>query len=161
MCIEQSPVVDVVAIGCSNGTISLINLKFDSLLLTFTQKEGPVTSLTFLTDTRLDISLLASTSLHSGSSVLWDLNGKKIHCQIKPHSGKPINSLCFLSGEPVLLTTSDDDNSIKMWLLEKGQSQPRLLKERTGHSEAPQRIRFYGGMDDRSARNIISAGKDG
>jgi hypothetical protein len=55
--------VDVVAIGCTNGSVSLVNLKMDEVLLTFTQKEGPISSVSFLTDTRLGLSLLASTSL--------------------------------------------------------------------------------------------------
>ena len=62
-CIEQSPVVDVVAMGCANGSVCLVNLKMDEVLLTFTQKEGPISSVSFLTDTRLGVSLLASTSL--------------------------------------------------------------------------------------------------
>jgi U3 small nucleolar RNA-associated protein 21 len=53
-----------------------------------------------------------------------------------------------LPNEPVLISASEDDNSIKMWLLEKGQSEPRLLRERTGHAEAPVKLRFYGGLDD-------------
>ena len=51
-----------------------------------------------------------------------------------------------------------------MWFLEKGQAQPRLLKERSGHAEAPTRIRFYGGLDDpvmQGARHLISCSKDG
>jgi U3 small nucleolar RNA-associated protein 21 len=64
----------------------------------------------------------------------------------------------------VLVTASEDDNSIKMWLFEKGQALPRLLKERCGHAEAPHKIRFYGGLDDptmQGARNILTCSKDG
>ena len=62
------------------------------------------------------------------------------------------------------MSASEDDNSLKMWLFEKGQSQPRLLKERCGHAEAPHMIRFYGGQDDptmQGARNLITCSKDG
>ena len=41
---------------------------------------------------------------------------------------------------------------------------PRLLKERSGHAEAPHLIRFYGGLDDprmHGARNLITCSKDG
>jgi len=107
-CLQQSPVVDIVAVGCADGQIHLMNLRFNSVLLSFTQKEGPIASLSFLTDTRLEVSLLASTSKQSGSVALWDLNAKKIHCEIKaPHGGKTINTLCFLDNEPVLLTASE------------------------------------------------------
>jgi hypothetical protein len=85
-----------------------MNLRFNQVLLSFTQKEGPIANLSFLTDQRLDLSLLASTSKGSGSVVLWDLNAKKIHCEIKaPHSGKALNTLEFLDNEPVLLTASE------------------------------------------------------
>jgi len=53
-----------------------------------------------------------------------------------------------MPNEPILLSSSEDDNSLKMWFFEKGLTQPRLLKERCGHAETPHRIRFYGGKDD-------------
>ena len=65
-----------------------------------------------------------------------------------PHSGRFINSINFIPNEPVLVSASEEDNSVKMWLFEKGQSEPRLLRERCGHAEAPSKIRFYGGLDD-------------
>lgn len=81
-----------------------------------------------------------------------------------PHNGRKVTNLEFMPNEPILISASDEDNSIKMWLFEKGLTQPRLLKERCGHAEAPHRIRFYGGKDDpvnHGARNIISASSDG
>mmetsp|Transcript_16459 Transcript_16459/g.27936 ORF Transcript_16459/g.27936 Transcript_16459/m.27936 type:complete len:496 (+) Transcript_16459:1240-2727(+) len=51
-----------------------------------------------------------------------------------------------------------------MWLFEKGQGQPRLLKQRQGLAETPSKIRFYGGRDDpvmQGARNIIACAQDG
>jgi len=38
------------------------------------------------------------------------------------------------------------------------------LRERSGHADAPTRIRFYGGLDDpvaHGAKNLISCSKDG
>ena len=81
-----------------------------------------------------------------------------------PHSHHEITHLNFIPNEPVLVSASDEDNSIKMWLFEKGQMKPRLLRERGGHSEAPHMIRFYGGLDDpnmQGARNLISCSRDG
>ena len=96
---------------------------------------------------------------------MWDLNAQKIWAELKtPHNARNISSLSFMPNEPVLVTASEDDNSIKMWLFEKGQSLPRLLKERCGHAEAPHRIRFYGGLDDptmQGARNLLTCSKDG
>ena len=35
-----------------------------------------------------------------------------------------------MPNEPILITSSDDDNSLKMWIFEKGLIQPKFLKER-------------------------------
>ena len=119
------------------------------MLLTFKQKQGIVSHISFLTDTNLGVSLMATACKEGGVIVLWDLNAKKIWTEMKkPHSEKNISSVCFVPNEPVLVTASEDDNSIKMWLFEKGQSEPRLLRERAGHAEPPHKIRFYGGFDD-------------
>lgn len=70
----------------------------------------------------------------------------------------------FMTGEPVLISTSEAGNSVKMWLFEKGQVVPRLLRQRSGHSDTPLKIQFYGGYDDpvmHGARNIISCARDG
>lgn len=121
--------------------------------------------ISFLTDTALGLSLMATASVDGGSIVLWDLNAKKIWAEMKdPHGGRAISSLQFVPNEPVLVSASEADNSIKMWLMEKGQALPRLLRERSGHAEAPHKIRFYGGLDDPSnhgARNLITCSKDG
>ena len=64
----------------------------------------------------------------------------------------------------MIVSSSEDGNSIKMWLFEKGLSVPRLLRQRSGHIESPSRIRFYGGQDDpimHGARNLISCSADG
>ena len=69
-----------------------------------------------------------------------------------------------MNNEPVLITSSADGNSIKMWLFEKGRTEPRLLRQRSGHADQPCKIRFYGGQDDpimHGARNLISCGADG
>ena len=86
----------------------------------------------------------------SGDSVtLWDLNKQKVYSVMQgPHGGRNVASVQFMHNEPVLISTSDDDNSIKMWFFEKGTTQPRLLKERCGHATPPHKIRFYGGKDD-------------
>ena len=63
-CIEQSPVVDVVAVGCSNGEIHIVNLLYDEELVHFTHKGngGRIKSLSFSSDLTLGVSLLASIS---------------------------------------------------------------------------------------------------
>lgn len=53
-----------------------------------------------------------------------------------------------MPNEPILISSSEEDNSLKMWHFEKGITQPRLLKERCGHAETPNKLRFYGGKED-------------
>jgi WD40 repeat protein len=61
--------------------------------------------------------------------VFWDLNQKKIHSTLQnPHAGKQVSDVQFMNNEPVLITSSEEGNSIKMWLFEKGLTVPRLLR---------------------------------
>ena len=163
--IVQSPVINTVAIGYSDGEIQLANLQTDQVLFTFKQTEGSIKGLTFSSDSTMGVSLLASVSGEGSSITLWDLNKQKIYSLIQvPHSGRGISTVQFMPNEPILISASDDDNSLKMWFFEKGTTQPRILKERCGHAETPHRIRFYGGKDDpinQGARNIISCAPDG
>jgi len=55
-CVEQSPAVDVVAVGMSDGRIVLHNLKFDESVVTFLQDDGAVTTLSFRTGTAITAS---------------------------------------------------------------------------------------------------------
>ena len=44
--LEQSPAIDVIGVGMSNGKISLKNIKFDTLICSFRQT-GKITALAF------------------------------------------------------------------------------------------------------------------
>jgi len=113
--------VNIVAIGCSDGSIILLNLLYDELLFTFKQTQGGVNQISFLTDSNLGLSLMATACHDSGVIALWDLNARKIWAEMKhPHSGRAVSSLAFIPNEPVLVSASEDDNSIKMWFFEKG-----------------------------------------
>jgi len=144
--IEQSPLVDIVGLGLESGDIHIVNLKQDKVLTSFSQ-DSPVKSLSFSSDTSLERSLLASCTT-DGNILFWDLNERKIHSVIqKAHNSKTIDKIEFLNNEPIVLSSSGDDNSIKMWLfdMEHGSNvAPRLLKERGGHSDTPHKIEFYG-----------------
>ena len=80
----------------------------------------------------MGVSILASVteSKKSGDRVtFWDLNEKKVFSFLDgAHKGKQISHIKFIHNEPVIITSSNEDNSIKMWLFEKGLSVPRLLK---------------------------------
>ena len=123
-CFEQSPVVDIVAIGFADGQIFLVNLLYNEVLLKFSQDSSRIKSLSFSSDTTLGVSLLASVtdSLEGGQNIVfWDLNQKKILSTLQdPHSKKQISDVQFMANEPVLISSSEEGNSIKMWLFEKG-----------------------------------------
>lgn len=70
------------------------------------------------------------------------------------HNGS-INTLRYLPNEPLLLTTSDD-NSLKLWVFDKMDDGPRLLRYRDGHSAPPLSIRYHGA----NGESILSAGED-
>ena len=143
--IEQSPLPDVVGLGTSEGDIIVANLKSDEIIMRFKQ-DGPVEVLSFSSDSSMETSYIATTSQRQ--LIFWDLNEGRVASKIEiAHGGKKINNISFLSNEPVLVTSSGDENSIKMWLfdLEAGKKiAPRLLKERSGHSDTPNKIQFYG-----------------
>lgn len=148
--IEQSPAVDVVAIGMSNGQIALLNLKVDKILMEFTQEWGIVTGISFRTD---GPTMMATSSIN-GQIAFWDLDEKKVTSTLLAHHDS-ISTLQFLPNEPLLLTTSID-NSLKLWIFDKLDGTPRLLRYREGHSAPPLCIKYHGSKGD----SILSAGED-
>jgi len=141
-CVVQSPVVDVMAVGFESGTILLINLKTNSLLMMF-KSSSKVNDLSFSNCPDLNLSLLASSG--KGEIAFWDLNKKILHYVLKnPHGTFNVENVLFLPGENLLVSSSGNHNSIKMWIFDKDSVVPRLLKEREGHSTNPHFIRFYG-----------------
>eukprot|EP01130_Rhizamoeba_saxonica_P018231 TRINITY_DN9057_c0_g1_i1.p1 TRINITY_DN9057_c0_g1~~TRINITY_DN9057_c0_g1_i1.p1 ORF type:complete len:883 (-),score=176.62 TRINITY_DN9057_c0_g1_i1:97-2664(-) len=148
-CIEQSPAVDVVGIGLKDGRIILHNLKLDKTIFIYEQ-DGAVTSLSFRTDGQ---SFLASSD-KNGSVFIWDLNSKRLHTELEYAHTNAISSIHFFRGEPILLTTGLD-NSIRMWIFDGVDGEARLLRERSGHSKPPTKIKFYV-----SSSMLMSAGND-
>lgn len=148
--IEQSPAIDVVAIGLASGKIVLLNLKADVVLMEFTQEWGAVTGISFRTDGPPQMA----TSSSNGQIAFWNLEEKKIAGTLLAHDDG-IFTLKFMPNEPLLLTTSSD-NSLKLWIFDKLDGNPRLLRYREGHSAAPQFIRYHGAKGD----SILSAGED-
>lgn len=198
-CIEQSPACDVVAVGFSSGDIILINLKFDEILFTFKQSGkgsagngpssdhgGAVCSLSFRTDSAAEKFPYLVSGSDDGRLYVWYLGTgdnddeddeeekeekepRKLMLTIDDaHSGR-IGKVHFMYGEPILITSSED-NSLKTWIFDSPDGSARLLRSREGHSQGgPHRIRFYGGTTNVSMRDnadgysceMLSAGADG
>ncbi|KAJ4709171.1 WD40 repeat [Melia azedarach] len=150
-CCVSSPALDVVAVGCSDGKIHVHNIRFDEELVTFAHStRGAVTSFSFSTDGQ---PLLASGS-SSGVISIWNLEKRRLHSVIREAHDSSITSLHFFANEPVLMSAAAD-NSIKMWIFDTTDGDPRLLRFRSGHSAPPLCIRFYA-----NGRHILSAGQD-
>ncbi|XP_064997081.1 uncharacterized protein LOC135632435 [Musa acuminata AAA Group] len=146
-----SPALDVVAIGCSDGTIHVHNVRYDEELVSFTHStRGAVTALSFRTDGQ---PLLASGG-SSGVISIWNLEKRRLHSVIRDAHDGSIISLHFFANEPVLMSSAAD-NSIKMWIFDTSDGDARLLRFRSGHSAPPLCLRFYG-----NGRHILSAGQD-
>ncbi|KAF7806839.1 WD repeat-containing protein 36 [Senna tora] len=147
----SSPALDVVAVGCADGSIHVHNIRYDEELVTFTHStRGSVTALSFSTDGQ---PLLASGG-SSGVVSIWNLEKKRLQSVIKDAHDSSITSLHFFANEPVLMSASAD-NSIKMWIFDTSDGDPRLLRFRCGHSAPPLCIKFYA-----NGRHILSAGQD-
>ena len=159
--VVQSPAVDVVAVGRVDGSIQLLDLRLDEVLVQFSQS-APVTGLAFNTDERPVVkgksggsrALLVSSGT-DGGLVVWDLDSaQRVSVMARAHD-EAICGLAFLPNEPLLVSASED-NVLKMWIFDQELPKARLLKRREGHSRPPSKVRFYGESD-----NILSASRDG
>ncbi|XVE80675.1 hypothetical protein DITRI_Ditri14bG0157500 [Diplodiscus trichospermus] len=147
----SSPALDVVAVGCADGTIHVHNIRYDEEVVTFRHSSrGTVTALSFSTGGQ---PLLASGG-SSGVISIWNLEKKRLQSVIREAHESSIISLHFFADEPVLMSSSAD-NSIKMWIFDTSDGDPRLLRFRSGHSAPPLCVRFYA-----NGRHILSAGQD-
>ncbi|GMP41524.1 hypothetical protein CsSME_00011599 [Camellia sinensis var. sinensis] len=150
-CCISSPALDVVAVGCADGKIHVHNIRYDEEIVTFTHStRGAVTALSFSTDGQ---PLLASGG-SSGIISIWNLEKRRLQSVIREAHDSSIISLHFFANEPVLMSSSAD-NSVKMWIFDTSDGDPRLLRFRSGHSAPPVCIRFYA-----NGRHILSAGQD-
>ncbi|KAH6765883.1 transducin family protein / WD-40 repeat family protein [Perilla frutescens var. hirtella] len=150
-CCVSSPALDVVAVGCSDGKIHIHNIRYDEEIVTFSHStRGAVTALSFSTDGQ---PLLASGG-SSGVISIWNLEKRRLHSVVGEAHDCSIVSLHFFANEPVLMSSSAD-NSLKMWIFDTSNGDPRLLRFRSGHSAPPRCIRFYS-----NGRHILSAGHD-
>ena len=134
--IENSPLLDIVGIGYSNGYIVLHNLKIDQQIMCFhhfnyrlqsdvMHHNTPIHDLAFRKD---GIPYLVSVSTDT-KIVVWDLKTRKLHQIYETAHHNHIYSAKFLEDEPILLTSSSD-NSLKLWIFDKQDGSCRLFKQR-------------------------------
>uniref|UniRef100_A0A914ME02 Small-subunit processome Utp21 domain-containing protein n=1 Tax=Meloidogyne incognita TaxID=6306 RepID=A0A914ME02_MELIC len=147
--LEQSPVIDVVGIGMSNGKIILKNIKFDTFICSFRQT-GTITALAFRSD---GVDTLASAN-SEGSIAIWDLNERILIGQLTQAHQSSITWLNFLLGQAYLLSAGEDNKIVK-WVFRNENSLPEVQNCLQGHSEPATTLKFF---DDDL---IVSASKDG
>lgn len=150
--LQQAPAVDVVAVGLTSGMIIIHNLKYDEMVMKFQQDWGPVTAISFRTD---GFPVMAVGS-HVGHVGLWDLEEKKLITQMRETHSTAVAGLTFVHGEPLLITTGED-NAIRVWIFDAPGGGGRLLRCRMGHGAPPTKIKYHGS----DGQNILSAGQDG
>ena len=153
---EQSPVIDIIAINFDDGDIFLFNLKKNKIIIKLSS-QYKITSMTFSSCNTMSHSLLV-TSCNNGIINIWDLNRKSIHYSIT-NDFTNISNVMFLPEEPIMIATSEQDNSIKMYKFDNNTSIPQLLKFRTGHRSSPGHIRFYGESANEESTQILSCDK--
>ena len=153
---EQSPVIDIIAISFDDGDIYLFNLKKNKIIMSL-NSQYKVTSMTFSSCNTMSHSVLV-TSCDNGIINIWDLNKKTIHYTIS-NDFTNVSNVLFLPEEPIMIVTSEQDNSIKMYKFENNTSIPQILKYRTGHRGSPEHIRFYGESANEESTQILSCDK--
>jgi U3 small nucleolar RNA-associated protein 21 len=163
-CLEQSPALDVIAIGLANGRVLLHNIRTNATVMTLRHTGVAVTCLSFRSDSESTggSARPAPPTLVSGDSAgmiaVWDLSKQRLAALMKKAhigGGGGVASLCFLPGEPILVSAGTGDNGVKMWIFDAEDGSARLLRERSGHS-APPRVLLFAAQG-----TIISGGDDG
>ena len=155
--LEQSPVIDIIAINFLDGDILLFNIKKNKIILKL-NSQYKITSMAFSSCNTMSHSLLV-TGCDNGVINIWDLNKKSIHYTLT-NDFTSISNIIFLPEEPLMVITSEKDNSIKMYKMEKNTSIPQLLKYRNGHTSSPLYLRFYGESTNEESIQILSCDKN-
>ena len=146
----NSPILDIVTVGTSDGRIWFLHLKRDEIMseLMHTSNKmassnDAVTCLCFragsssTTDNIADDLLSGSAN---GSIAVWNWKETKL-LQILPDAHTSVISMSTVGNA---IITNGDDNAIRMWMFE-GATGLRLLRYRDGPSQPPIRVRY---MDD-------------
>jgi U3 small nucleolar RNA-associated protein 21 len=160
--LQQSPAVDTIAVGTSDGSVHLINTLHDVKLFTLHHKSknlklsgvNAISSLSFRTDgnaTRQGVAPLA-VGRDDGSISVWDLT------PVEDENGGPtrrtlltemefvhyggVSNLEYLPGEPLIISTGLVSNSIVMHVFDAPDHSGRILRQRKGHTSPPTLLRY-------------------
>nr|CDJ91112.1 WD40 repeat and Small-subunit processome domain containing protein [Haemonchus contortus]CDJ91115.1 WD40 repeat and Small-subunit processome domain containing protein [Haemonchus contortus] len=147
--LEQSPAVDVMAIGLENGQIILHNIRVDETVCKFRHERG-ISAVGF----RKDDKPLMTTADVGGDIAVWNLEKRQLVGKITDVHHAAVTELYFMPGEPIMVSASAD-NSLRTWVLDGGDDMPRQLVILEGHAEGVTAVQFNGKQE------ILSSGLDG
>jgi len=186
--LAQSPAVDTIAVGTSDGAVHLINTLHDVKLFTLQHKSkqqqqqskkkkkimnnnNAVSSISFRTDgnaTRQGVAPLA-VGCDDGSVSVWDLTPiedkstgiirRTLLTQMENTHFGGISKLEYLPAEPLLLSTGVASNSILLHVFDSPDHSGRVLRQRKGHTSPPTLLRYlHPGL---SGGGILANASDG
>jgi U3 small nucleolar RNA-associated protein 21 len=156
---EQSPAVDTIAVGTSQGMVHLVNIRHDRLLFSLRHKtrDGDsvkINSISFRTDgsaLQYGIAPMA-VGRSDGTISIWDLTppedeesplGRVLLSEMEQvHYPGGVCQLHYLPQEPLLLSTGTNSNAVMMHIFDNPDHSGRLLRQRKGHTSPPGRIRY-------------------
>lgn len=164
-CLEASPALDTIAVGNSKGLVHLVNTRMDVLLFSLhhsskSNKPPRITSMSFRTDGAALHYGIAPLAVGRSDGVIsvWDLTppeshddddeevpllGRNLLCEIeRAHYPGGVQKLQYMPQEPLLLSTGTHSNSATMHIFDNPDHSGRILKERKGHTSAPECIRY-------------------
>jgi U3 small nucleolar RNA-associated protein 21 len=143
--LAAAPVLDVVGLGFADGTISVVNLKSDEVVMTLNQKEhGGVTSMSFRHDS---VGGQLVTGTERGDLVVWDLNKRCIHSfHQKIHPGG-VSTTEFLDNLPLMISAGRSDNALMVHIFDLPDHGCRVLRERRGFTADLSIMMHYGEHD--------------
>lgn len=147
--LEQSPAIDVMAIGLANGQIFLHNIRLDETICKF-RHEKSITAVGF----RKDDKPLMTTADAGGDIVVWNLEKRQMVGKLTNAHHAAVTELYFMPGEPIMVSASAD-NSLRTWVLDGGDDMPRQLVILEGHAEEVTSVRFNGKVE------VLTSGLDG
>lgn len=178
--IHPTPALSLLAIAHQSGALSIQNVDSGQLILslrTASTRALPVNAITFRSDglgaghDGRKAGVMATASNGSGDITMWDLNGGRVagvlrgaHRVSNNETGMGVNRVEFLDGQPVLIS-SGDDNALKTWIFDEApfSPTPRPLHSRAGHAAAVSAIDFLPASSDGSefgGKWLLSASKD-
>lgn len=167
--LEQSPVVDTIAVGTSHGRVFLINLRHDKMLFVLKHKlrDGSnaavrITSISFRTDGSAQNYGKAPMAVGraDGTITVWDLNppggdddgpnnksssnrmARTILTELHQVHAGGVSQVVYLPQEPLLLSIGKRSNAVLMHIFDNPDHSGRVLRQRKGHTAPPSRLRY-------------------